>query len=207
MREENWLNDYVFTIDNFFSREECQQYIELSEDYGFEEATVTSATGSVRISKLRNNDRVMFKNKEVAEWLFDRLIDFVPSEFDGRAAKAVNELFRFYRYEPGQQFDWHQDFPYERDNGEKSYLTLLVYLNDDFEGGETSFDDSYSDEPFDEFSVQPTAGMALLFLHETHHKGEKVLNGCKYVLRSDVMYAAEQEAIEPDYEADSNLDW
>ena len=65
---------------------------------------------------------------------------------------------------------------------------MMIYLNDGFEGGETSFDDSYSDELFDPFQVTPRAGMALCFAHHVYHKGEPVLKGRKYVLRTDVMY-------------------
>ena len=191
MPEEHWFNDYVFTVDNFFTPEECEKYIRISEDIGFEDALVSSPQGQVRRTDIRNNERVMFESEEIAEWLWERAAEFVPSEYDDRPAVGVNELLRFYRYDPGQQFNWHQDFPFERDNGEQSYLTFMVYLNDDFDGGETSFEDSYSDDSFDEFQVVPQQGMALFFEHATHHKGEPVTRGRKYVLRTDVMYAAE----------------
>lgn len=194
MREETWLNDFVFVVEDFMSPEECERYINTCEEYGFEEATVTTANGVVRRADVRNNDRVMFKNEEIAEWLWERAHEFVPPEFDGRNAIGLNEMLRFYRYDTGQRFDWHQDFPYERDNGERSYLTMLVYLSGGFEGGATSFDDSYSDESFDPFRVQPKQGLALFFEHQTHHKGEPVSDGRKYVLRTDVMYASEDEA-------------
>ena len=202
MREETWLNDYVFIVDDFFTREECDKYIRMSEDFGFEEALVTTAKGTVRLDNLRNNDRVMFKDNEIANWLWERASDFVPVEYDGRAATGINELIRFYRYQPGQQFDWHLDFPFERDNGERSYLTLLIYLNDAFTGGATSFEDSYSEQSFEEFHVQPRRGMALFFEHQTHHKGEPVRDGCKYVMRTDVMYAAEDTEADEDDLAD-----
>lgn len=191
MPEEHWFNDYVFTVDNFFTPEECEKYIRISEDIGFEDALVSSPQGQVRRTDIRNNERVMFESEEIAEWLWERAAEFVPSDYDDRPAVGVNELLRFYRYDPGQQFNWHQDFPFERDNGEQSYLTFMVYLNDDFDGGETSFEDSYSDDSFDEFQVVPQQGMALFFEHATHHKGEPVTRGRKYVLRTDVMYAAE----------------
>ncbi|MCA9175789.1 MAG: 2OG-Fe(II) oxygenase [Planctomycetales bacterium] len=191
MVDEQWLNDYVFTVTGFLTAAECAKYIRISEDVGYEPALLTSPRGNVLRKDIRSNERVMFCNDEIADWLWQRARDFVPREFDGRPAVGVNELLRFYRYEPGQQFDWHQDFPYERDNGEQSYLTLLVYLNDDFDGGETSFDDSYSEEAFDEFRVTPVRGMALFFEHATHHKGEPVTKGRKYVMRTDVMYGPE----------------
>lgn len=191
MPEEHWLNDYIFTVDNFFTHDECEKYIRIGEDIGFEDALVSSPRGQVRRTDIRNNERVMFENEEIAAWLWERAAEFVPSEYDDRPAVGVNELLRFYRYDPGQQFNWHQDFPFERDNGEQSYLTFMVYLNDDFDGGETSFEDSYSDDSFDEVRITPKQGMALFFEHATHHKGEPVTRGRKYVLRTDVMYAAE----------------
>jgi len=207
MREETWLNDFVFVVEDFMTPDECQKYIDISEDTGFEEATVSTSEGTVRRTDVRNNDRVMFKNPEIAEWLWERASDFVPTEFEGRNAIGLNEMLRFYRYDAGQRFDWHQDFPYERDNGEKSFLTMLVYLSDEFDGGETSFDDSYSEDSFDPFQVEPKQGLALFFVHETHHKGEPVLDGRKYVLRTDVMYASEdEEEADEEYELEESFD-
>ena len=205
MLEENWLNDYVFTVENFFTPEECDKYIRISEEIGYEDALISTAQGQVLRKDVRNNERVMFNNQEIAEWLWNRASDFVPQEFESRAAVGVNELLRFYRYDPGQQFNWHQDFPFERDSGEQSYLTFMIYLNDDLEGGETSFEDSYSDESFDEFKILPKQGMALFFEHAIHHKGEPVSRGRKYVLRTDVMYASEDA--EHDNEDDSDDKW
>lgn len=205
MLEENWLNDYVFTVEDFLTSEECNRYIRISEDFGYEDALVSSPRGHVLRSDVRNNERVMFESEEIAEWLWTRACELVPHEYEGRFAIGVNEMLRFYRYDPGQRFNWHQDFPFERDNGEQSQLTLMVYLNDDFEGGETSFEDSYSDQPFDEFKVMPKQGMALFFEHAIHHKGEPVSRGRKYVLRTDVMYTSEDA--EYDYGDDDDDEW
>lgn len=66
-----------------------------------------------------------------------------------------------------------------------SWMTLMVYLNDGFEGGRTRFD--FADEP-EPISVSPVAGCALAFMHDRLHEGEAVKSGAKYVLRTDVMY-------------------
>lgn len=197
MQTERWFNDYVFTVNDFLSVDECKRYIKISEDFGFEDSLVTlgvrGADGSVSLQRARmdyrNNQRVVFKNQEIADFLWERVADFIPANED-RNAVGCNEMLRFYRYDAGQQFDWHQDSPYERDNGEISLWTLVIYLNEDFEGGETSFEDSYSDESFDAFSVSPKTGTALFFDHDVHHKGEPVLDGRKYVLRTDVMFSS-----------------
>ena len=63
----------------------------------------------------------------------------------------------------------------------RSLYTALVYLNDDFEGGQTRF---YEHDTL----VRPTQGMALFFVHNQLHEGCEVVSGRKYVLRTDVMF-------------------
>jgi predicted 2-oxoglutarate/Fe(II)-dependent dioxygenase YbiX len=189
LSDPDWLTDEVFVVAEFLSAEECARYIEMSESFGYEDALVTTPSGQVLRTDVRNNERVIFDDHELAKLLWKRIEDFAPNNIDGYRAIGVNERFRFYRYDPDQQFDWHQDGPFERDNGECSFWTFMIYLNEGFEGGETSFEDSCSDEPFDDFQVTPERGMALFFVHSIHHKGEPVLQGRKYVLRTDVMFA------------------
>ena len=55
----------------------------------------------------------------------------------------------------------------------------MIYLNDDFEGGATAFDD---------ITIHPKKGTALCFIHEQKHEGCPIISGTKYVIRTDVMY-------------------
>ena len=55
----------------------------------------------------------------------------------------------------------------------------MVYLNENFSGGETELQG---------YNIQPKTGTALLFPHALLHQGNAVLSGTKYVLRTDVMY-------------------
>lgn len=43
---------------------------------------------------------------------------------------------------------------------------------------------------FEDFKIWPERGMAAIFNHKLRHEGSTVTNGHKYVLRSDVIYAA-----------------
>jgi predicted 2-oxoglutarate/Fe(II)-dependent dioxygenase YbiX len=85
------------------------------------------------------------------------------------------------RYSPGQRFRPHFDGAFQRDEDERSEITVLVYLNEGCEGGDTAFCDH-------DLRVTPRRGMALLFQHHVLHEGSPVTAGRKYVLRSDVMY-------------------
>jgi hypothetical protein len=46
--------------------------------------------------------------------------------------------------------------------------------------------------------VTPKTGMALLFHHPISHRGDPVIAGRKYVLRTDVMYARPMRIVETD---------
>jgi predicted 2-oxoglutarate/Fe(II)-dependent dioxygenase YbiX len=184
MVDHNWIDEGTFTLTEFLSPQECDDYIRLSEELGYDAAPINTAFGPQIRSDVRNNQRVMLDDPTRAQELWRRIQEFVPRVIADRQAVGVNERFRFYRYDVGQLFQWHFDGAFERANGDRSLLTFMVYLNDGFEGGETSFS---------ECRVVPVRGMALLFLHQLRHKGEPVLRGRKYVLRTDVMYAAVRE--------------
>lgn len=176
--------DDIFVIRGFFDDEACQRHIEKCESLGFGEATVNTSVGAIVNTKMRSNERVIVDDIPAAFNLWEKFKLFIPDAY------GVNERFRYYRYEPGQYFDWHFDAPYQRNARERSKLTLMIYLNDDFTGGTTDFVFQAGvireDDPV--FQVKPEKGMAFLFTHNVLHRGAKVLSGKKYVLRSDVMY-------------------
>ena len=185
------VGDDVFTVDQLLSNDECLALIELAEEIGFEAATVHTAGGHYMRPDWRNNSRVSIDDHERAEWLWQRAKDFVPPIIEDSKAAGVNERLRFYRYGPGQQFDWHTDGYYRHDNGDRSRLTFMVYLNGGFNGGATSFSDDSVTPRFEDFSVTPETGLALFFTHMLLHKGQPVVDGHKYVLRTDVVYSRE----------------
>jgi predicted 2-oxoglutarate/Fe(II)-dependent dioxygenase YbiX len=180
----------LFTLPEVLTREECADFIARGEGLGFEAASVSAASGPRMMPNVRNNDRAIFDDPSLAEWLWNRVQEYIPQEIQGAVATGLNERFRFYRYDPSQRFNAHRDGAVERSANERSRLTFMIYLNDGFEGGQTVF---YSEERVNGLrqvvaSVEPVAGMGLCFAHEWWHEGAKVLSGRKYVLRTDVMY-------------------
>ncbi len=173
------LPDGIFVLPSFLSSAECEHFISLSEEGGYEAATLSTTEGAVLQPDIRNNSRLIWDDFDLANQLWLRARPHIPLMLKGRQAVGFNERFRFYRYDVGQQFVGHVDAPFRRETGEASQLTFLMYLNDDFEGGETTFD---------EVSIKPQRGAALVFLHELFHEGTTLVRGRKYVLRTDVMY-------------------
>lgn len=185
------LDDYVFELHNFLPADVCDRWIENIEKEGFEPALISSMKGAIRRPDIRDNDRLIKDDTDLATALYKQLFPFLSKTFRKRTVVGLNERFRFYRYDAGQKFDWHQDGYFERANGERSLFTFMVYLNDDFEGGGTSFSDVYAGRSFPDFLVTPRKGSALLFHHPISHRGDPVVSGRKYVMRTDVMYSPE----------------
>lgn len=173
------LADNIFSIPGFLSGRECTSLIKMSDSIGYAEATVETEKGARVIKELRNNQRLLYKDHILAARLWKRAKEIVPGKIGNSKAVSLNELFRFYKYEPGQQFKRHVDESYIRNDEEASYYTFLMYLNDNYTGGETVFDT---------VSVNGERGLLLVFLHSIGHEGAAVASGIKYVLRTDIMY-------------------
>jgi 2-oxoglutarate-Fe(II)-dependent oxygenase superfamily protein len=191
MAEMVWRAKDIGTVTDFLTAAECDAYVRLSESKGFEEAPITTDRGMVMMKDVRNNDRVMFDDPDRARELYERISPHLPPRFEKKwAPVGLNERLRLYRYDVGQQFDWHLDGYFERANGDRSFFTFMVYLNEGFEGGATSFrDDRHGVSIGGMLRVTPRKGMALLFHHPISHRGDSVVAGRKYVLRTDVMFA------------------
>lgn len=153
-------SERVFSVPGLLSSAECAELTALAEGAGFDAATVRTSQGQLAMPRVRNNQRSMVDNPPWVARLWQRLQQVELPVVQGEQATGLPRSLRFYKYEPGQRFKMHKDGPW-REDGRVSQLTLLVYLNDGFTGGCTDFRD---------FVVQPEAGRALLFLHDTWHE-------------------------------------
>lgn len=188
MPEKLVYSEDVFTVLGLLTPEECSAYIEQSERQGYDAAPINTLFGPAVVPEVRNNQRVMVDAPEVAEALWMRAREFAPAKWEGWEVVGLNERLRLYRYDVGQMFDWHRDGYFERPTGERSLFTFMIYLNEDFDGGETLFAPWESAAGWNGLTIKPQTGMALFFEHLKLHKGEAVARGRKYVLRTDVMF-------------------
>jgi len=192
MRKECFDGDRLFVIRDFLGADECAAFVKRSEDAGYDEATITTGEGFVLNKDVRDNARLIVDDASLAARLWERARPHLPPTIADWSALSLNERFRFYRYDPGQKFAPHLDGYFERNDRERSQLTFMVYLNDEFTGGETKF---YANDRSPRLSVKPERGMALVFAHRQVHEGASIIEGRKYVLRTDVMYARSRDTI------------
>ncbi|WP_423604185.1 2OG-Fe(II) oxygenase [Sphingomonas sp. MS122] len=138
-----WTTPLLCTIEGLLGPADCDALIARSEALGYDAAPVTTDEGPVMMPELRNNKRVILDDTALADDLWSRVETSVAERLSGSHWHAVglNERLRFYRYGPGQQFDWHRDGRFARSPVEESRYTFMIYLNEGFAGGETLFRD------------------------------------------------------------------
>lgn len=166
----------LWTVEDVYSDAECAAFIRRIED-----ASPTLATNN---PIYRDQDRVIFDDDEVAAALFQRIRPHLPAKIDALSLEGLNARLRMYRYRPGQRFEPHMDHWYQPDEVRITLLTVLVYFNADFVGGETRFMEQL------ERTVHPKRGLVAIFQHKVRHEGCPVVSGTKYAMRSDVIYRA-----------------
>lgn len=162
------LHPQIFLIEDFITDEECDHYIDLTQDKDFEESKINVHGNQLMNKGVRNNDRLMVFDNDLAKNLFQRANKFLPQTHEDDKILDFNEMFRIYKYSPGQRFKMHRDGSYIRNEREKSFYTFMIYLNDDFEGGETEFENL--------FTVAPKKGSALVFYHPLRHEGKTLIS-------------------------------
>lgn len=167
----------IVVLGNVLSDEECEELIGLAKDN-----MQRSKIGATReVNELRTSSSMFLQESE--------------NEIVARVGKRVSSIMnipiehaegiQILKYTPGQEYKAHYDFfsSTSKAANNNRISTLVMYLNDVEEGGETFF-------PKLDFSVSPKKGTAVYFeyfysdnnLNElTLHGGAPVVTGEKWV--------------------------
>jgi hypothetical protein len=99
----------------------------------------------------------------------------------------MNEHIRLSMYDPDQFFGIHKDgINFDKNNKQRmSYATLNIFLNDNFEGGQSTFYEKGKNTV--KFVCKPKTGSGSFFYSQQFHEGNKIISGNKYLLRIDFM--------------------
>ncbi len=174
-----------WTVDDVLTAAECQALIDrMEQSPDAQTAPILGADLRPEVNlAVRSNTRIMWSDPAFAALLFERVQNEVPQTFQGWPVVGANDWLRCYRYTQGQRHGLHWDTTIVLDGGVESKLTFMVYLNDNFEGGQTLF-------PELQGVAIPKTGRALFFQHKILHESERVERGTKYALRSEIMFVA-----------------
>ena len=200
---ENTNDNVIYTIDNFLSEELCNEIIYNSETSGFDYLNFRQ---SYRLLAKDNNNHLTEYISNTINKILEELISFKwkePTGFDTyninwKQTSNVNDCIRINKYTK-KSFGYHRDAPFTQSNLLRSNYTVLIYLNDNFTGGETvlNINKVYHDGLTVEqelnnqsesklIQITPKKGRCVIFPHGILHKSEEV-EGVKYVLRTDLI--------------------
>lgn len=189
LRRDTYVNIYrnvLYEVDDFLTHEECDELIRMSHD-NLENSLVYSTTEDLHDTSQRNSKQA---------WLTDDQSPVVKKVSDKVAALTgtdvgLQESLQVVQYPAGGFFKPHFDAcggdaeECERMNGALGprRITVLVYLNDDYQGGGTTF-------PKLGVTVTPKKGKAAVFysvdeegsiIPESEHGGDPVIAGQKWI--------------------------
>jgi prolyl 4-hydroxylase len=168
----------VWAFRDFASAEECDYLIELATSRLQPAVIVDPASGQLRPDPVRSSDSAAFP------WVAE---DMVVGALNRRIAVAsgtrpiCGEPLQVLRYAPGQEYRPHLDALPPSQN--QRVLTMLVYLNEGYRGGETFFTQSG-------LKFSASRGDGLLFRNasadglpdpSSKHAGLPVLQGVKFI--------------------------
>ena len=178
----------IWEVYNIFTPAECDTIIQLAEKEGFKTAEVNDPNYKAVVDNKQRTNKVA--------WLKDN-DDEVITKF-AKLTENISGLPDYYqeptqvaKYDVGGEYKAHYDQCNEKlrsckernriTGGRKS--TLLVYLNDDYEGGETEF-------PLIHLTIKPERGKGIFFInldkdgkieYYSFHGGLPVTKNKKYI--------------------------
>ncbi|KAJ9165920.1 hypothetical protein P3X46_020733 [Hevea brasiliensis] len=164
----------AFLYHNFLSKEECEHLIALAKPHMTKSTVVDSKTGKSKDSRVRTSSGMFLRRGQdkLIKSIEKRVADFsfIPVEH--------GEGLQVLHYEVGQKYEAHYDYfldEFNTKNGGQRTATVLMYLSDVEEGGETVFPaakgnitsvpwwNELSECGKQGLSVKPKMGNALLF--------------------------------------------
>jgi len=202
----------AYQLLNVLSETECRHLIALSEELGYLPDAAVSLP-----RKIRHNDNVVWITDEKTDGLIWQRVEALANKglamFGDKKPLGINARFRFYRYSTGDYFKSHTDgaWPGSRVVDDRlitnaytdrySMMTFLIFLNEDYSGGETRFvvHEEDRNSPTRQggrtklVDVRTPAGAVLCFPHGMHllhcvHSSQPITEGCKYIIRTDMLF-------------------
>lgn len=193
---QDYLQDYMECIPNFLPKDTCHGLIELFERASPIFTEFVDYEHAPKFEQLNlHSDRLktyfLGDEQSMIDGVIKKVVDF--SETNIRKSPIGNwlpekfayEEFRVkkYREDTDDQYGPHVDV--NNLASAKRFMAFLIYLNDDFEGGETVFHFGRGEE-----IVRPSAGGLLLFppTWMFPHSGKPVKKRPKYILSTYLNY-------------------
>jgi prolyl 4-hydroxylase len=184
--EDPLYSTKIYEIDNFLTEDECNYIIKISSK-NLSDSKVFKEKSEIDNSFRKSKSCTLYSFRYNIKWVKEKLYKHFPY-----VKNHSCEALQVGKYEKGGFFRGHFDACayFNEDDCRKMdgyygprLMTCLIYLNDDYEGGQTYF-------PSIQKSIIPKKGKALIFFNtnkdgsvikESMHEGKEITNGEKWI--------------------------
>jgi len=201
----------VFEIKNFLSPIEVDHIVHMATGMNLQVSTVSGHDGNKRTTsntRTSRNSWVSRSKSPIIDSIYRRAADLMMIDeallrvrVDGTDERSdvpykatASEDLQLVHYDKTQEYTAHHDFSQPKlltKDQPVRFATLLLYLNDDMQGGETSFPRWMNAETNAELKVTPESGKAVLFYSLlpdgnmddlSQHAAKPVIDGEKWLI-------------------------
>ena len=188
-----------FRVARFLSAETCAKLVTHLRDH-----VRWQSIEKEYPQQYRSSERILLQSDELADLIWKQLQHHLTSDDHNGVQPSgfgvsygskwvpvtINPLLRCSRYlaSADGKFERHRDAGFCYNNDFRSVASLVIYLNDDFLGGTTSFWEDPDQPNTQTNQVMPNVGTAVYFNHNVEHQADALKQGTKYILRCDVMF-------------------
>lgn len=204
----------AFEIDNFLSETEVNHILYLATGMNLHRSSTAGDNNqdkdaerdSTRDTRTSQNTWVYREKDTIVDTIYRRAADLLridealmrprsAEEYPNmKSSGSLAEALQLVHYDPGQEYTAHHDFGYAdfaRKDQPARFATLLLYLNEGMEGGETEFPRWVNAETRKGLLATPKIGKAVLFYSQlpdgnmddwSHHAALPVKVGEKWLM-------------------------
>ena len=224
----NLYNNQIFTLDEILSNSKCEEIIKKADLKGWNDSSPSGGGhGRTGNEDARDNKFCVYYDEELSNKLMLKIKEHIPENLEFLGSNVyfnsitkgaewkpsfVYDKIRIYKYHEGTCFPEHIDYKVKRniyrENKEyvqQSFLTLLIYLNEDFEGGKTGYwpdhngihcrflrnSEKQCNSKDHQIIITPKIGMSVIQDQNILHEGLPTTKGIKYILRTDIIHERE----------------
>jgi PKHD-type hydroxylase len=167
---------FIKTIKHFISEEECKKIVEENSVKNLEQGQVSGDLMGKDLKKIRDTKVI---NIEIPS-LKKRIEDLLKAEIRIKGCELSDiTSFQFVKYEIDGHYDWHTDSGAGKIY-EDRFCTIVIQLNNDYEGGELLYKEIDSDDVTFERGI----GNLHIFNSSLSHKVTPVTSGNRFALVS-----------------------
>ena len=158
----------------------CDEVLKLMEKLNFSKTLF----GEKINTDIRDSFDCLIEDEVLQQSLWQSVKDHIPVVYNYRKSIGFDKHKVYVlKYNKGQYFKPHTDGWSFDKNGNRSLMSIIIYINENYKGGETVF---YKTS--ETLTHKPGQGDICIFDHKMTHEGRELISGVKYCVRFNALF-------------------